>query len=341
MPSLPLHEVTHRQAGLSCAHDNDVKARLRLVISGSFLRSVHAVRVPWQIASKPASSPRVTLPAHSRCLESPGRRSHHRWAFRWLRPPEPVPGWRPRRTPAVIASPAPAARSAPAARRPRPIQIAESSSAPMLISAETPRLPSVFMTTTRQSPSSGSHSSVCSPEPDDVAVQNSWSPGGLSGSPPCVRVSRPALEVRHDVVLDTFEVVVDLGLGADPDEHRAVALTADTHRSEEGVECPLGAVGVDVRALGHDRVRRCPEVLGWRHQEAVVVALYLVDGDKRASASEQAEGEDCRDAADNDQDDPARSASSCAGSRGTGAPAAAPAGGSGGSSVTAAASSPP
>ena len=180
----------------------------------------------------------------------------------------------------------------------------------MLISDETPRLPSAFITTTRQSPSSGSHSSVCSPDPDDDAAQNSWSPGGLVGFaslPP--RVARLVLEVRHDVVLDAFEVAVDLGLGADPDEHRAVALTADAHRSEEGVECPLGAVRVDVRALGHDRVRRGPEVLGRRHEEAVVVALCLVDGDQRAPAGEQAEGEDCRDAADDDQDDPARSAS--------------------------------
>ena len=180
----------------------------------------------------------------------------------------------------------------------------------MLSSDETPRRPSAFITTTRQSPSSGSHSSVCSPEPDDDATQNSWSPGGPSGSPPGLRaVARLVLEIRHDVVLDAFEVAVDLGLGADPDEDRTVALAADAHRSEEGVECPLGPSGLDVRALGHDRVRRGPEVLGRRHEEAVVVALCLVDRDQRAPAREQAEGEDRRDAADDDQDDPARSAS--------------------------------
>ncbi len=54
----------------------------------------------------------------------------------------------------------------------------------MLSSAATPREPSSFITTALQLPSSGSHSSVCSPEPLAEATQNVSSPGGLAGAPP-------------------------------------------------------------------------------------------------------------------------------------------------------------
>src|SRR5918994_4577347 len=91
---------------------------------------------------------------------------------------------RPRRIPALMPSAAAAASSPPPTSSPTPIQISGSSSAPMLRSAATPREPSGFMTTTFQLPSSGSHSSVCSPAPVAEAAQNVWSAGGPSGAPP-------------------------------------------------------------------------------------------------------------------------------------------------------------
>ena len=78
----------------------------------------------------------------------------------------------------MIAIAATAAHSAPAASKAIPIQSTASSSAPMLISAETPRLASAFITTARQSPSFGFHSSVCSPDPVADAAQNVSEPRG-------------------------------------------------------------------------------------------------------------------------------------------------------------------
>ena len=63
----------------------------------------------------------------------------------------------------------------------------ESSSAPMERSDDTPRDPSVFIRTKRQSPSSGSQSSVCSPAPDACATQKVCSPGGPAGVAPTAR----------------------------------------------------------------------------------------------------------------------------------------------------------
>src|SRR5918994_1497013 len=140
---------------------------------------------------------------------------------------------------------------------PIPIQSTASSSAPMLASAETPRSASSFIRTTRQSPSSGSQSSVCSPVPAAEATQNASDSGG----------------------------------GSDAHEQGAVALRKNADRSEERVQRPLG-VAVEVDTLGHDRVRRRRKLLGRRHDETVVVALRLVDRDERASAREQRESHD-------------------------------------------------
>ena len=144
-----------------------------------------------------------------------------------------------------------------------PIQRIESSSAPMLSSAETPRDASSFITTARQSPSSGSHSSVRSPPPAVDATQNVSLPGGALGVPPGAGVLRVtvAVEVVDHVALDASEVPRDLGGRPDPDEHRAVALAANPDRAEERVERPLGSFGVEVGALGNDRVRLRREVL--------------------------------------------------------------------------------
>ena len=89
-----------------------------------------------------------------------------------------------RRTAPVIARALPAAKSSPTPIMPSPIHSTESSSAPMLMSAETPRDSSALMTTTRHVPSSGSQSRVCSPCPSTDVVQNSSSVGGLGGAVP-------------------------------------------------------------------------------------------------------------------------------------------------------------
>ena len=68
------------------------------------------------------------------------------------------------------------------------------------------------------------------------------------------------VEVGDDVPLDADQVSVDLGCRTDADEHVAVALAAKPDRPEEDVERTLGAVGVDIRTIGDDRVRRGREV---------------------------------------------------------------------------------
>ena len=163
----------------------------------------------------------------------------------------------------MIKSAAAAANSAPTRSRPMPIQSTESSSAPMLMSAATPRVASSFITTARQSPSSGPTRASARRRPshdrDPERLSVRWSRSAGSGSLRVVRVA--VVEIRHDVVLDTVEVALDVRRGADADEHRAVALAADANRPEEGVERPLGALGVQVGALGDDRVGRRRELL--------------------------------------------------------------------------------
>ena len=209
-----------------------------------------------------------------------------------------------RRAPAVIASAAPAASSAPMTSSPMPIQRAESSSAPMLISAATSRDASSFITTARQSPSSGSHSSVCSPAPDEDAAQNVCVSGAPDGAPPGRRAySGSPLESRSStiVALDIVQVPIDLRCRRDADEQWALALAANANGSEERVERPLAAIGIDIGALRDDRVGRRREVLCRRHEEAVVVALRPVDRDERAAPDQQGEGDDADDDADDDE----------------------------------------
>ncbi len=64
-------------------------------------------------------------------------------------------------------------------------------------------------------------------------------------------------------------------------------------------------LGVEVGALRHDGVGRRGEVLARRHEEPVVVALRLVDGDERTASGEQAERDDAGDDADDDEHHPA------------------------------------
>ena len=172
----------------------------------------------------------------------------------------------------------------------------------MLSSAATPREPSAFMTTAFQLPSSGSHSSVCSPAPVAEAAQKVWSAGRPSGAPPGrSEYSGSSSDLRDDGALDSVEVLGDVRLAGDADEHRTFALAADTNRPQEVRRRPVGPVEVDVGALGGDRVRRRREVLGRRHEEAVVVALGAVDDDGGASTGEQGERQQRRDAAHDEQ----------------------------------------
>ena len=186
-----------------------------------------------------------------------------------------------------------------------PIHRTESSSAPMLRSADTPRDPSSFMMTARQKPSSGSHSRTCSPSPEADATQKVCVPGGDAGfSTRATRVLgiSARVEVVDGVVLDALEIAVDLGRRRDAHEHGTLALAADADRSEERVERPLAA-RVDVSALGDDRVRGRREVPCRRHEEAVVVALRPVDRDESAPTDQQGERDDPGEDADHDQRD--------------------------------------
>src|SRR5215218_3045985 len=104
-----------------------------------------------------------------------------------------------------------------------PIQRIQSNSAPMLRSAEVPRDASWFITTARQSPSSGSHSSVCSPAPAVDATQNvefAWGPAWrAAGTPRVLRVTI-AVEVVDHVAVDASEIAGHLARRSDPDEDR-------------------------------------------------------------------------------------------------------------------------
>src|SRR6188472_3512632 len=111
------------------------------------------------------------------------------------------------------------------------------------------------------------------------------------------------VEIVDLVSGDVAEVAVDSGRGTDADEDRPLALAANAHRAEEGVERPLRAARVKVGALGDDRVRRGRELAARRHEEAVVVALRAVDDDERASAREKAESQDSGDHAEDDEHD--------------------------------------
>src|SRR6185312_3893197 len=80
--------------------------------------------------------------------------------------------------------------------------------------------------------------------------------GAGGGSAVLPLVARLVLEIADHVALDVAEVSGDVGLPGDADEHRPLALAPDAHGAEERVERPLGALGVELRALGDDRVRR-------------------------------------------------------------------------------------
>ena len=117
-----------------------------------------------------------------------------------------------------------------------------------------------------------------------------------------LRVSA-AVEIGDDVVRDVPQIAVDVGGVRDSDEERTVAFAPNPDRAQEGVKSPLRSVRVDVSAVRHDRVRRRREVLGRRHEEAVVVALCPVHGRQRTSPCEEAERDDPGDHPDDDQQD--------------------------------------
>ena len=124
------------------------------------------------------------------------------------------------------------------------------------------------------------------------------SPEGLRAWGSRRRAARPSsvlrvatrVEIGDEVALDVVQIAIDLRCRRDADEQRALALAADANGSEERVERPLAATGIDIGALRDDRVGRRREVLCRRHEEAVVVALGLVDHDEvvplASSASE-------------------------------------------------------
>jgi hypothetical protein len=87
-------------------------------------------------------------------LVNPARRKHRAWACPEVALDAAFLSLVVRRAPRGdarrrIASAAPAARRPPTASSPRPIHSTESSSAPMLMSADTPRAASTFITTAR------------------------------------------------------------------------------------------------------------------------------------------------------------------------------------------------
>ena len=190
-----------------------------------------------------------------------------------------------------------------------PTQSAASSSAPMLSSDETPRDPSEFMTTALQLPSSGSHSSVCSPDPLADAAQKSSSPGGEVGASPGRCGIGVLPDVGDDGTLDALQVLGDVGVPGDAHENVAVALAADTDVAEDRPRSAFRAAEVHVGAIGDDGVGRCGEILARRHQEAVVVALDLIDHDQGRSTGEHRQREQRRDDARDDEGDPAGSTS--------------------------------
>ena len=132
--------------------------------------------------------------------------------------------------------------------------------------------------TTLQLPSSGSHSSVCSPDPLVDATQKPLVAGRRGRCVArSVRVLRVLPDVRHHGALDAVQVLLDVGVPGDADEDIAIALAADADVAEDSPRSPFGAAEVNVGTLRDDRVCRRGEVLARGHKEAVLVALGLID----------------------------------------------------------------
>ena len=204
------------------------------------------------------------------------------------------------------------ASSAPTASSPMPIQSTESSSAPMAARTR-PRARRPRSSRRRcQSPSSGSQSSVCSPAPvgrrDPERLRR---PAGRRGRrrPPARSAARPSQIAGHDVVLDVAEVSGDVGRAGDADEHRRA-------RSRCGCAPCRGTC----RAPTRRRRRRCrrsrrrsrrsgsrsPRVGDMRKPSSSRWVWSIATSAHPPASS--AEGEDRRDAADDEQHDPAAAA---------------------------------
>ena len=102
---------------------------------------------------------------------------------------------------------------------------------------------------------------------------------------------------------------VDVGVPGDAHEDVAIALAADADVAEDRPRSALGAAEVHLGAVGDDGVRRRGEVLARGHQEAVVVALDLIDHDEGRTSGEHRQREQRRDDAHDDEGDPSSSAS--------------------------------
>ena len=119
------------------------------------------------------------------------------------------------------------------------------------------------------------------------------------------RVVGIGTHVGDDRASNVSEIRVCIGLLSDADEHRPLALALDAHRADQLVDHPLRHLSADIEGLRHERIRARVEIFAGRHEEAVRVALRLVDDDPSDPACEQAKGDQRQDAAGDDGDDPA------------------------------------